>query len=300
MFSAGVCYGLNIPFVRIIHDNGFSTAEIMVLQYLVGVTTLVLIVTLFFRRRIRLISALRLLGVGVLAAGVSFSYYQALDLLPSATAVTLLFQFVWMGVVWQVIRERKLPPVSTIISMFVIMTGTILATGILGSNTENPASLDPLGLLFGLLSAAFYTAFLITSGKAANELPAANRTLFTSLGSLLIALILCPTFFTETLAPNIGNTGFILPGVALGIVGILLPVFLIASSSPHLTSGLATIMASSELPSGILCAMLFMGDKVSPLTALGVAIILVGIVLSQSKDLLAYLKRSDKKDPELP
>ena len=300
MFAAGVCYGLNIPFVRIIHDNGFATAEIMVLQYIVGVTTLGIIVVLFFRRKISLKAVLRLLGVGVLAAGVSFSYYQALALLPSATAVTLLFQFVWMGVVWQVIRERKLPPLTTIISMFVIMAGTVLATGIVGNNAGELASLDPLGLFFGLLSAAFYTAFLIASGKAANELPAANRTLFTSLGSLIIALILCPTFFHETLAPNITNTGFILPGIALGIFGILLPVFLIASSSPHLPSGLATIMASSELPSGILCAMLFMGDVVSPLIVLGVVIILVGIVLSQSSELLSYLKNrrlNEKHEP---
>jgi len=194
-----------------------------------------------------------------------------------------------MGVAWQIIRYRKLPSAVIIVSMLVIMVGTVLATGILEEHAEDAASLDPLGIVFGFLSAAFYTAFLIASGKTATSLPAANRTLFTSLGSLIIALSLCPSFFTDTVAHT--TTSVILPGVALGLIGIVLPVFLIASSTPHLSSGLATIMASSELPSGILCAMLFMGDSVSPLVMLGVVVVLLGIILSQSNELFTYLRR---------
>jgi drug/metabolite transporter (DMT)-like permease len=41
-------------------------------------------------------------------------------------------------------------------------------------------------------------------------------------------------------------------------------------------------MAASELPSGVVCAAIFLGDPVSPLVAAGVAVILAGIVLSQA------------------
>ena len=296
MFTAGVCYGAVIPLVRTILDQGYSTAEVMALQYFVGFVALAVIVLLFFRKRMPFKAFIKLLGVGVLASGVSFSYYQALSMLPAATAVTLLFQFVWMGVVVQAIRERKLPSPTIIIAMLVIMAGTVLATGILEEPAEGSLAINPLGVFFGFLSAVFYAAFLIASSKTATEFPAVNRTLFTSLGSLIVALILCPTFFTTTFAPQVTNMDFLLPSLALGILGILLPVFLIASSTPHLPGGLATIMASSELPSGILCAAIFLGDQVSWMVALGAVCILIGIALSQSGDMFAYIRRGDKKN----
>lgn len=288
MFLAGCCYGIEIPAVRIIYAQGFSTAEVMVFQYGVGVVLLVVIVALFSRQKTPLKAMLKLCCVGVVAAGVSFSYYRALDLLPSATAVTLLFQTVWMGAVVQAVRDRKLPNITIVLSIIVVMAGTVLATGVLEGGTEGSSSLDPIGIFWGLMSAVFYTAFIVASSKTATELPATNRTFFTTLGSFLISFSLCPMFFTDTLVPHITDMRFIVPGVILGIVGILLPVFFIASSSPHLPNGLSTIMVSSELPSGILCAVLLMGDTVSFLVVLGVVIILAGIVLSQSADLRTY------------
>ena len=294
MFLAGVCYGFNVPLVRFVYAQGFSASEVMIFQYSAATVFLAIIIVLFFRRRVTFKDIMKLFCVGFLAAGVSFSYYRALALLPSATAVTLLFQFVWMGLIAQALRERKLPNKTALFSVLIVMLGTVLATGILEVGaTSDP--LNPLGIFFGLLSAAFYAAFIIASSKTATQLPAANRTLFTSIGSFFVAFILCPTFFNSTLPSAITNPGFILPGLALGIAGILLPVFLIASSSPHLPNGLSTIMASSELPSGILCAALFMGDAISPLVALGVVIVLAGIALSQSPELLAHLKNRKTK-----
>ena len=292
MCAAGACYGFAIPLVRTIYAQGLTVSEIMAFQYFAGVIALVIIAVLFSRHAVSLKDCFRLLGVGVLASGVSFFYYCAIDLLPSATAVTLLFQFVWMGVVLQTIRERTLPHTETVLSVVVIMLGTILATGVLEQDAHAATSLDPLGILCGLLSAVFYTAFLFTSGKTATHLPALNRTLFTTTGSLIVALVLCPTFFTGTLAPHLADPGLLLLTLVLGLTGIVLPVVLIASSSPHLPSSISNIMASTELPSGIICAWLFMGDAISPFIALGVILILAGIVLSQRRDLRAYLKKT--------
>ncbi|MCL1891332.1 MAG: DMT family transporter [Coriobacteriia bacterium] len=294
MFAAGCCYGVVVPLVRVIYAQGISPTQVLGLQYFLGSLALALVVLIFFRRKVAPKALLQLLGVGFLAAGVSFFYYQAISLIPSATALTLLFQFVWMGVVVQAVRERTFPPAMTIISVLVIMLGTILATGVLETG---PEPLNVIGVLFGFLSAVFYTAFLVASGKAAAGVPAVNRTLFTTIGSFIIALVIYPSFFTETLAPNLTNGDLLMPSLALGMMGILLPVFLIAYSAPHLPNGLATIMASSELPSGILCVMLFMGDKISPLVFLGVVIVLAGIVLSQAKDVLKALSvhANDKK-----
>ncbi|MDR1183535.1 MAG: EamA family transporter, partial [Coriobacteriales bacterium] len=236
------------------------------------------------RRRVSLKQAFQLGGVGIVAAGVSFGYYHALALLSSAAAVTLLFQFVWMGVLLQAVIERRLPNRITVLSVVLVLGGTILAAGILEWNS---APLSLLGIFYGLLSAVFYTAFLRLSGKVATDLPTVNRTLFTSTGSLITALCLAPTFVTSGAIVR-EFTWFAIP---LALIGIVLPVFLIQKGAVKLPSGVTAIMASSELPSGILMGALFVGDQITVLEMLGVVVILGGIVLSQFDSLRAYQRK---------
>jgi drug/metabolite transporter (DMT)-like permease len=280
VFAGGWCYGVMVPLVHIAHSLGYSTAQIMVTQYAVGLVALGLAVALFSRRRVPLKQVFQLAGVGAVAAGVSFGYYHALALLPSAAAVTLLFQFVWMGVVLQAIIERKLPDRLTVLSVLVILFGTVLAAGLLDWK-DTP--LDPLGIFYGLLSALFYTAFLYLSGKVATGLPTLNRTLFTTTGSLVASCLLIPGLV-------IGGSTFQGPtwlSIPLALVGIVAPVLLIQKGAPGLPSGVTTIMASSELPSGILMGVLFINDPLGILEVIGVIIVLGGIVLSQLDELRA-------------
>jgi drug/metabolite transporter (DMT)-like permease len=274
VFAGGWCYGIEVPLVRIAHSMGYNSAQIMVAQYFVGMLALGLAVLLFFRHRVPVGEMLKLAGVGVVAAGVSFGYYHALALLSSAAAVTLLFQFVWMGVVLQAILERKLPSRPTILAVVLVLSGTVLAAGIL---KEQAGPLNALGVFYGLLSAVFYTAFLRLSGKVATDLPAVNRTFFTSIGSLVASLFLAPTF----LASGTISWDFVWIAIPLALIGIVAPVFLIQKGATQLPSGITTIMASSELPSGILMGAAFVGDAIGFSEILGILIILAGIVLSQ-------------------
>jgi len=286
VFAGGWCYGFITPLVKIGHSMGFSSTELMAIQYLVGILVLGIAFLVIGRPKISLRQMLKLVGVGVIAAGVSFSYYNALALLSSAAALTLLFQFVWMGVLLQTIRERKLPDRFSILAVLLILCGTVLAARILEPQ-EIPFNMP--GVFFGLLSAIFYTAFLHFSGKIATELPTISRTLFTSLGSLLTTLCFAPSaFFGGALFKE--SAWF---GIPLALVGIVVPVLLIQKGAPHIPDGATTIMASSELPSGILMAALFIGDAITVLELAGVVIILGGIVLSQKNSLRPHQKAAE-------
>jgi drug/metabolite transporter (DMT)-like permease len=291
MFLAGSCYGIVVPLVRAAYGAGFSTVEVMATQYLLAALLLSSIVALFSRRRIKLLDVVKLLGVGAVAAGVSFSYFQALSLLPSATALTLLFQFVWMGMLVQALRERHLPRLGAFGAMLLVMVGALGATGVVEEGFS-PASLPPAGLFFGMLSALFYTAFLVLSSKVATTLPAVNRTMITAVGSLLLTFLLDPGALLATGLSAQSMLVSSLPlSLALGLIGICLPVFLIALSAPKLPSGLTTVMASSELPSGVLCAVLFCGDPLPLSVGMGIIIVIGGIVLSEWESLRAAARQ---------
>ncbi len=288
MFLAGSCYGFVVPLVRTAQSEGFHTGDIMVTQYLVAAALLGSICLIFSRRKITLKDALKLMGVGIAAAGVSFCYYQSLERLSPATSLTLLFQFVWMGMAVQAIRTRTLPKSSAVLTVIIIVGGAVLATGLFDEGVTFE-SLDPLGIIFGLLSAVCYTAFLVLAGRTATSVPAVNRGMFNAFGSLFIAFALTPTYFANPLLsidPALS--------VALGIVGICIPVVLIAISSPKLPTGLTTVMASSELPSGVICAAVFLGEPISFSVGLGVVIVLMGIVVSELESLRVYLKDRKK------
>jgi drug/metabolite transporter (DMT)-like permease len=283
VFLGGCAYGVMVPLVRSAYLSGFTTRELLVAQYLFAAIFLGIIVLLFYRRKIALRTFLELIGLGVIAACVSFNYYHALELLPAATAVTLLFQFVWIGVVLQLILDRRLPDKMTVLSVALVMVGTFFAAGVF---EQQGAGLNPLGVFHGLLSAVFYAVFLLLSGKVAVELPTFTRTLITIVGSLLIVLAITPSFFFG----GAFGRGLALFGLPLALFGIAVPILLIQKGAPHLSGGVITIMASSELPSGVIMAAFFLHERMSLLIVFGIVVILLGIALSQLDELRALRK----------
>ena len=287
MFLAGCSYGLVVPLIKTAQYEGFSTGQIMVTQYLVAIVVLVSGCLVFSRVKVGLKDALKLMGMGMVAASVSFFYYQSLQLLTPALSLTLLFQFVWMGMVVQAVRTKTAPKLAAVLTVLFVVVGAVFATGILDEGVTL-ASLNALGILFGFLSAVSYTAFIVLSSRVATSLPAINRSMFTTLGSLVISFVIAPQYFAQPMM-------IIDPLVSVGIgaVGICLPVFLIALSAPKLPTGLATVMASSELPIGVISAAVFLGDPVSITIWLGVAIVLLGIVASEMETLRLLRKMKE-------
>lgn len=274
-----------VPLVRLAQIDGFKTGQIMATQYLVATVALSIGCLLFSRVSIGWKDTLKLLGVGVVSSGVSFCYFQALERISPAMSLTLLFQFVWMGLVVQAVRTRTVPRLSTVITVLLVVVGAVLATGFLDEGFTS-GGLDLVGVLFGFLSAVCYTAYLVLNSHVATHKPALNRGMFVALGSMIVSFSITPQYFAEPLI--VINP---LLSLGLGLAGTLVPIVLTAWSAPKLPSGLMTVMASSELPSGVLCAAVFLGEPVSLTIGIGVAIVLFGIVASEMETLRSLRNR---------
>ena len=114
------------------------------------------------------------------------------------------------------------------------------------------------------------------------DLPPIQRGLFVCLGACILGFAVCPGYFTSGAL----QAGIWKYGLVLGAFGLLIPVVLFGIGTPHLPTGLSTIMASSELPCGILISVFVLGEPVSTLQAAGVVVILAGVVVSQLPNLL--------------
>lgn len=175
--------------------------------------------------------------------------------------------------------QEKLPATSTIIAIVITLVGTLFATGLLDGSV---AALNPLGIAYGLGSALFYALFLYYSGTLGTGQPIVLRTTMLTAGGLLFTSIASPAAYTQAFFDPI-TWPF---AIGFAVLGILIPTTLINFASPKLTTGMVSIMASSELPVGIFAAWAIVGDAPSPLVLFGAFLVLAGIVVKQLPSLI--------------
>lgn len=279
VFLGGASYGGMAAVLKMAYAEGFSWPQMVVSQALFGVLIFAValgVQMLAGKRPVRLSARqiVSLLGLGLSTCATCILYNIALTRLPVAVAVTLLFQFTWLGIVVQVITTRRRPQTAEVVAVVIILGGTVLASGLLSIQL---AGLDPLGVACGLGSAVTTALFMFLSSRIGVGLPPVQRGLFVCLGALALGLVVCPWYFTSGAL----EAGVWTYGLALGMFALFIPVIAFGIGTPHLLPGIATIMASSELPCSIAIAVVLVNEKVDPLQVLGVLAILLGVVISQ-------------------
>lgn len=290
VFLAGASYGAQATTVKITYAAGFTWTQVVASQALFA-TLLFALALLVLRARgkrlvplpARQVLALMALGLNTCIGTVLYNY--ALTLLPVSVAITLLFQFTWMGIVVQIVVARRRPHAAEVAAAAVILGGTLMASGLFSSSI---GALDPLGVACGLLSAVSCTSFMFFSSRVGTGLPPIQRGLVVCLGACVLGFALCPDYF----ASGVLVDGIWTYGLVLGLCALFIPVVLFGIATPHLLPGIATIMASSELPCGIALAALALGEPVGALQVAGIAAILGGIVISQLPSLRPASRRT--------
>ena len=225
-------------------------------------------------------TVLKLMGLGALTCLTSILYCYAMSVLPAPVALTLLFQFTWMGLVWQTIMTRRAPRFVEVASAAVIVFGTVFASGVYRTGL---AGYDPVALLCALAAAVTCSLFVTLSGKVKAPCSNEQRGLVVCLGAGVMSLTACPDY----LVSGVVFQGILPFAAVAGFFGLMCPVLLFGLGSPHLPAGLPTVMAAAELPAGLLIAMVVLGEPLGVVEWLGVAVILAGVYLAQAPSLLS-------------
>lgn len=290
VFLGGVCYGVMATTTKLALENGFTWQQAVASQPYFGMVLffVAVAVSLLAGKRLVKISrttAFKLFGLGTASFLTSVLYNCALPHMSASLAITLLFQYTWMGVVLQVIVTRKKPRLSEVVSALVIIAGTICASGVLSADLS---SIPPTCIFLCLLSAVSMAIYMHLSGRTANDLPPVQRGMTVCFGACLFATVICPDFFVSGVVERgIWKYGFI-----LGAAGLVFPVILFGIGAARISTGLATIMASSELPAGILMTVIVLGESLDALRVFGIIAIMLGVVIAQLPDLVGERKEA--------
>lgn len=273
--------------------SGFNLPTILVGKFFYGwliLAALVLIVWLVYQRKqpkpeknkLKMSKRVVLLIItGIAMALVTVCYFNSFAVfgLPISLAVILLFQYSWIGLVIETIARRKIPSKSKIVAALVIFAGTILAGGIIGSSVSF-ADMNPVGILLGLSAATLYAFFVFMSGQIETQMPPLHKSfLIATVAVIFVILFIAVSAGVPAVVDAFMNVEALSFCIPLGIFGIAVPVFFLAVGAPKISTGMATILNSAELPVEVFLAAVIIAETVEPLRWVGVVIILLGIAL---------------------
>ena len=270
-------YGMLATFVKIAYGEGFTTPEVTIAQFAYGITGMLLI-TMFQKAKKRNdvakastknISQLMLAGTSL--GMTSIFYYLAVKYIPVSIAIVLLMQTVWMGVLFEMILEKKRPSTQKIISVIIVLFGTALATNLIKSKVE----LDWRGIALGLLAAASFTTTMFTANRVATHVSSAQRSLFMLLGGAVIVT----GFAIATQTTPFNFEIFMKWGIILALFGTIIPPLLFNAGFPLTGIGLGSIVSALELPVSVLMAYFLLNEKVILLQWVGIVLIILAIVI---------------------
>jgi drug/metabolite transporter (DMT)-like permease len=270
-------YGMLATFVRLAYDEGFTTAEVTTSQFIYGILGILLINSFQkIKKGTAVIKATKqnifqLLFAGTSLGMTSVFYYLAVKYIPVSIAIILLMQTVWMGVLIEMILDKKAPSKLKIVSVVIVLIGTVLATNIF----KNDLQLDWHGIMWGMLAAASFTTTMFTANSVAVGISSAQRSLFMLLGGAVIVFL----FALATQKTPFNFEIFMKWGIVLSLFGTIIPPMLMNAGFPLTGIGLGSIVSALELPVSVLMAYFLLHDQVVFVQWIGIILIVLAIVL---------------------
>ena len=271
VFLGGCCYGILSTFVKLAYIAGFSAQDITISQYFFGFL-LIWCLYLFSPKQalnFRQISKLLLTGIPFGLTGIF--YYQSLQTLNASLAIIFLFQFVWLGSLFDYLFNKQLPSKPKILSIFILLIGSIIA-----ANLSFNQNISLTGFIWGILAALSYTCFTFLSSSIEKNAPPLFKSALIATGGLIIICIIYPPMLLTNLISLMQIAPY---GLLLGFFGVALPPFLFSIGMPHVGIGFGSLLTASELPVAIIMSMSVLGEAIEPSQWCGIFLILLAIII---------------------
>ncbi|RBW69708.1 EamA family transporter [Bacillus taeanensis] len=277
VFIGGCCLGILSTFVKLAYAAGYSMVEVTGSQVLFG-TLIIWMVTIFSKKKkTSFLETFKIILAGTPMGLTGLLYYQSLQTLDASLAIIFLFQFIWIGILIEWVFYKKRPSSSKVVSIVILLSGSILAAGLF---VESIKAVSWQGAFFGILSAFTFSLFIFLSGSIGKNVPSIQKSALLSTGAMTVTFLLFPPVFLFDLSTLTGITPH---GLILGIFGVVLPPLFFSIGMPHVGPGLGTILAASELPVAVTMSAFVLSEDVSLLQWTGVALILGGIIIGNTK-----------------
>lgn len=272
VFLGGCSYGILSTIVKLAYEAGFTLSHVSGSQGFWGMALFWLVAWKWRPETISLKKMAVLIFSGLPMGLTSIFYYRALETLDASLAIIFLFQFVWIGTIFDILFFKKIPGCRKAVSILILLVGSVLASGL-----EIGRGLSfPVGVFWGALSAVSYSLVILASGVVGLGISPVFKSAMMSVGAAAVIFFYLPPVFLTDADLFLSVMPY---GILLGLFGIVVPPFLFSVGIPKIGPGLGSILTASELPTALLMSFFVLHEPVGVYQWIGAALIFVGIVV---------------------
>ncbi len=268
---AALGFGSLAIFGKLAYALHVPTATLLAARFVVAAIVLWAIVGILRRAPVPRARFIAVLALGVLYAAVTGAYFLALQTIPAALTSLLLFTFPAIVTIVEHFLGDRITRLRAL-AVLGAVAGTVLVLG-------TPAQrLDPVGIVFGLVSAGLYAAYILIGTRVLAAVPAIAGTALIATGAA--GVFVAWALLARDVAPPLT------PHVALVVLGLALlcsvgPILAQSAGMPTIGAGRAAIVGTLEPVATVVLAAIVLGDRFTPLQTLGGAIVVSAIVLRE-------------------
>jgi len=213
--------------------------------------------------------------LGLLFAGLIGVNYLAIARLPVAVAILLLFTSPIMLELWIALTTRRMPSRSVFLALLLLIVGVVLVSKVLESNLSQ---FNGFGILVGLSSAVFFTAYNLQSERVGRS----DEPLGVMLKTFAIASLFWLAYqVTQGVPVTLLKPENVWKVIYLGIAGNLLPYSLFFWGIQRIQAERAVVIATLEPVIASALAWLWLGQKLTFLQLIGGILIILAVTLLQ-------------------
>ena len=299
--TSALSFGMSGPFAKALMDAGWSPTAAVIARLAGGAVVLAVFATLvrpqWPREALQHARTVVLYGL-IPIAGAQLCYYNAVAHMSVGVALLLEYTAPVMVVGWIWATTRRRPSTGTLAGVALAIAGIMLVLNIFGGETNN---VDTTGVIWGLTAAVCAVFYFMMSDRVTSSAESdadgaegglAAITLATGglvVGGAAVTALgvvgIMPLMFTTNDVVIAGVTAPVfVPLLVLGVVSTAIAYTLGIGGVARLRPSFASLVGLSEVLFAVLWAWLLIGEAMTPLQAIGGAVVLAGLTLARQGD----------------
>ena len=282
-------FGTSGAFARSLIDAGWSPSSAVTARVTIAALVLLIpsVIALrgrwrVLRRNLPMITAFGLIAI----AGCQVAYFNAVQHLSVGVALLLEYMGIVLVVGWLWARHRQRPRALTIGGTVVSVLGLALVLDLAGD-----ATVDLVGVLWGLIAAVGLAVFFVLSAKSDPELPP----LAMAGGGMAIGSVALLALSAVGVLPVAANTDDVVfaghdvpwwvPVAGLSLIAAVFAYVVGIMAARSLGSKLASFVGLTEVLFAVLFAWLLLGQLPTVVQLIGGVLIVAGVALVRVDEL---------------
>lgn len=272
---SAVSFGTLSIFAKLAYGAGLGTEQLLAFRFVLAAAGMWILAFAVGQNPFRLTrrQAASLLAVGgVMYTAQALTYFIALRTLPASLCVLIVYIYPSLVVIaaWLFLRRRVSRwHIGALVASF---AGVILLVG--GAQLQLGA-----GLIFALAAPLMYTAFILVSERVMASVPpvSASAVMMSGTGVVLAAIAAVQGQLVLASTPRAWAIS-----VGIAVVPTMIAISLFLAGLPRIGAARASLISTLELVVTVTLAILLLGDRFSPLEAVGGVLVLGAVVVVQA------------------